>query len=90
MSIKFFEKNNLIIGAGLLFIWIVSFIFDKGLAVGLGLLTVLSVITVLVLYKIGFRDKKVYWLFLIVLVIHLGTTLFMHYADFQPFSDPTL
>jgi hypothetical protein len=81
--------------------FIISTLFlflDKGLAVGFGLLFILSLITFFVLDKLRFKDiagkssasngasKKIYWLFLIVLVVHLGTTLFMHYADFQPFS----
>ena len=60
--------------------------FDKSLTVGLLLLVILSTITFFVLYKLDFKDKKIYLLFLIVLAIHLCTTLFMYYTNFQPFS----
>ncbi len=84
---KIFSIKNKFGIAGVLFIILIaSFFFDKGLAIGLGLLIILSGITFLTLNKLGFKDRKVYLLFLIVLAIHLGTTLFMHYADFQPFS----
>ena len=83
---NFLIENKLAIVGILLFILVVSFFFDKGLPIGLGLLFILSGITFFVLNKLGFKDKKIYLLFLIVLAIHLATTLFMHYANFQPFA----
>ena len=83
---SFSIKNKLIGIASLTIILVGFFFFDKGLSVGLGLLFILTAITFLILHKFGFRNKRIYFLFLIVLAIHLCTTLFMHYADFQPFS----
>ncbi len=82
----FFIKNTLVFVAILLVMLIASFFFDRALCVGIVLLMALSGITFFVLYKLGFRDKKLYWLFIITLAIHLGATLFMHYDNFQPFS----
>ena len=81
---KFLTDKKIIIA--ILTVILLAYFFDKGLSAGLGLLLVLSAITFFILNKLGFKDKKIYLLFLIALTIHLGTTLFMHYADFQPFS----
>jgi hypothetical protein len=63
-----------------------AYFFDKGLFFGLILIGILSGATFFVINKLGLKDKKIYWLFLVVLSIHLGATLFMYYAHFQPFS----
>jgi hypothetical protein len=84
---KFLTDKKIMIAIFLLLaVILLAYFFDKGLSIGLGLILALSAITFFVLNKLGFKDKKIYLLFLIVLAIHLGTTLFMHYADFQPFS----
>jgi len=67
----------------------VSCFFDKGLAVGLGLILVLSLAVFFILSKLGFKNKNLYVLFLTVVAMHLLITLFMHYANFQPFSGGT-
>lgn len=85
-TVNFKDKKNIILLVLLFLILSAAFFFDKGLSVGLSLLVILSGIVFLVLNKLGFKDKKIYLLFLIVLAIHLYTTLFMHYANFQPFS----
>lgn len=61
-------------------------IFDKGLASGLFLVLLLSGITFFILLKIGVKSKRLYLLFLITFLIHLGATLFLHYTHFQPFG----
>jgi len=83
MKLLFNKKTAIIIFV--LFVAIIYF-FDKGLSVGLFLLGVLSLGTLLILKKLGFKDKRIYLLFFIALAIHLGVTLFMHYANFQPFG----
>ena len=83
---KFLANQKTAIVLTLLAVIFLAYFFDKGLSVGLGLVLVLSSATLFVLNKLGFRDKKIYLLFLIALAIHLGATLFMYYADFQPFS----
>ena len=60
--------------------------FDKALAIGLVFLTLLIGATVWVLLKKGVQRKEVYLLFFLVLLIHLAAVLFVHYANFQPFS----
>jgi len=105
----FFEKNKWEALGIFLFILVILSFFDKGLAMGFGLLFILSIISFFILNKLGFKDlpapaglpdqssqsganaggqagKKIHLLFLIVLAIHLATTLFMHYANFQPFA----
>lgn len=59
---------------------------DMGLAAGFILLGFLFGITFLILLRIGIKSKTIYLLLLIALAIHLSATLFIHYADFQPFS----
>lgn len=82
------NKKNIWIGLYLLII-VVAFFIDKGLSIGFCVLSFLAAISILFLYKLGLRDKKIYLLFLIVLAIHLGSTMFMYYANFQPFSGGT-
>ena len=60
--------------------------FDKALGAGLLMVFFLSLITYLVLYKFGLKDKRMFQLFLIVLFIHLAAVMFIFYADFQPLS----
>ena len=84
--INIFKKSALCAGIiSLLLIGLISF-FDIGLAVGLLLLIFLIAVTFLILLKAGFRDKKLYLLFLIALSIHLSATLFIYYANFRPFG----
>ena len=56
------------------------------LTVGLLLLVFLSSITFLILLKSGYKDKKLYLLFIIALLIHLFVMLFLYYANFRPFG----
>jgi len=67
------------------FLGIIS-LFDKSLAAGILLIICLTIITFLILYKTGTREKILFLLFLITLFIHLIAVLFIHYANFQPFS----
>lgn len=60
--------------------------FDKILAIGIILIVFLTLITFLVLSKIGMKSKTLCFLFLIALLIHLMAVLFIYYAHFQPFS----
>jgi hypothetical protein len=83
---KFKDKKNIVLLFAIIVVLLATFFFDKGLSVGLILLIILSGITFFVLNKLGFKNKRIYILFLIVLAIHLSFTLFMHYTNFQPFS----
>lgn len=77
-------KNKIIlfilIGLGL-----ISFL-DKALALGLLLVFFLSIITFLILLKIGIKDQELYIIFLITLLIHLAAVLFIYYTEFKPFG----
>jgi len=82
---KFNRKN--LIGIILFIITIIAIaFFDKALAVGIILIGLLTVITFLILSKTKTKSKTICLLFLIVLLIYLGTVLFVYYANFQPFS----
>jgi len=86
-NMKLFNDQNLLIGLiSLLPVLLFISLFDNKLSIGLGLLAVLSYITFFIFSKFGLKDKKIYLLFFIVLVIHISATLFMYYANFQPFS----
>lgn len=80
------KKLSFYTGIVLLVILGAAFLFDRALGVGLLLVTLLTIITFLIIYKNGAKNRVLYILFLIVLFTHLGATLFFHYADFQPFS----
>jgi hypothetical protein len=60
--------------------------FDKELAIGFLFLLFLSVSTIFALFKSGIRDKKIYIIFAITLLIHSGVALFIYYANFNPFG----
>ena len=79
------KKIVFIIIAIILFLVIVSF-FDRALAIGIFLLFLLTGITLLILSRVGVKDKVLIFLFLITLLIHLFATLFVHYAHFYPFG----
>lgn len=79
------KKFSIIFLLGLLTLGCI-FLFDKGMAVGLGLVCVLSVGTFFVLWKSNVRGKKVYALFVLALLIHIAAALFIYIFDFQPFS----
>ncbi len=85
--IKICLQNKIILPALTALILVATFFFDSGLSIALGLLVILSSTTVIILKKFGFKDRNMYILLALVLAIHLGATLFMHYTDFQPFSD---
>jgi len=79
------SKKDTIMSWAVLILVIIAY-FDIGLAVGLLLLVILTAGTFMVLYKIGFRDKQLYLLLTIALLIHLSAALFINYANFQPFG----
>jgi len=72
----------------ILFIIIIGIIafFDMTLAVGIILISFLTLIIFLILSKTGTKSKTLCLLFFIALLIHFGAVLFIHYAHFQPFS----
>ena len=82
---KYILKYKKFVICAILFFIVIAF-FDKVLAVGILFIAFLTVITFLILKRIGFKTKRIYILFLIALLIHLGAVLFLYYADFQPFS----
>ena len=61
-------------------------IFDKGLAMGLIVLAFSMGITLFSAYKLKIESKALILLILVVLAVHLGAVLFIHYFNFQPFS----
>ena len=73
------------IGISIIILGLIT-ILDKGLAVGLLFIALLTGITFVIISKIKTETKTLYLLFLITLLIHLGVVLFIHYAHFQPFS----
>jgi len=93
-SIKNYIKCSQLIKKPIIKIGIVFFIIfligmfflDKALVIGILFITFLTAITFLILSKTRIRSKTLYLLFVIALLIHLGTVLFIHYANFQPFS----
>lgn len=86
MNLLSVKKMKILLILSSVVLLIVDF-FDKGLFAGIVMIVVLSVITFFALNKIGNGDKKIYLLFLVVLVVHTAAALFMHYAKFQPFGD---
>lgn len=87
---KFLEfKKTLIFKIVLisLLLFLGMFFLDKILAVGVLFIAFLTTITFLILSKVKIRNKNLYLLFLITLLIHLAVVLFIYYANFQPFSD---
>ena len=64
---------------------VISF-FDKALAVGLLFLLFLVIATIFIIRKTGIKDKKLYTVFFIALLIHLGAMLFIYYGHFRPFG----
>lgn len=56
------------------------------LLVALGVLGVLSGLTLLVLRKLRLLHKSLLLLFGLALAVHLASALFIHYADFYPFG----
>ncbi len=60
--------------------------FDEALAIGLFSLIILSSATIFLLYGFGVRDKNIYIVFLIGLLVHLGATLFLYWTGFKPFG----
>lgn len=85
------SKKNRIIGvlAISLITLIGIFLFDHALALGLILLTILMSATSFAIWKLQLFRKELFFLILIVLVVHVGAVLFINYADFQPFSGGT-
>ncbi len=75
--------------AGILFfaiaIGVISF-FDIVLTVGILFIIFLTVITALVLFKIGIKGRALFFLLLVTFLVHFAAVLFVHYANFQPFS----
>ena len=64
---------------------LVSF-FDKELFVGLLLILFLTIATFFIMYKTGVKDKTIYIVFLIGLLVHFVAVLFIYYFNFKPFG----
>ncbi len=88
LSILRTDKKILFILFLVLLILISAVFSNWEIAVGLMLILFLSIITFLVLFKIGVRDKEVYQLFLIAFLIHLFASLLIfyiiYYTSFRP------
>lgn len=85
MNLKLRRKNILYI-AGVLLFGFLLFFLDKVLAIGVSFLILLFLITFLMLFKIGLKDRMLFRLLFFVILVHLIAVLFIHYANFQPFS----
>ncbi len=68
-------------------ILLVARYFDRALFFGIALVAVLTLITLGIFYVCGIRDKRLYGLFFLTLVIHAAAVLFFYYAKFQPFGE---
>lgn len=85
---KFLEDKKKLTKAILVFLILVTGIsfFDRVLANGVVFIAFLTALSFFILSRIGIKDRTIYLLFLITLLIHLAAVLFIHYAGFQPFS----
>ena len=54
--------------------------------IGIFIIAALSFLVFLLINKIGIKDKKIYLLFLIAILIHLLAVVFIYYANFYPFG----
>ncbi|MCP6726784.1 MAG: glycosyltransferase family 39 protein [Patescibacteria group bacterium] len=73
----------------LLFLLVVigaAFLVELALGIGLMMLFLLSAGTFVVLKRIGVVRKHLVILFMVVFLVHLAATLFIHYAEFYPFG----
>lgn len=69
-----------------LFVLVLISFLDKELAAGLLLLYFLCLATFFILWKKGIKDKKLYLVLLIALLVHLSVVLFIYYSGFRPFA----
>ena len=60
--------------------------FDKGLAVGLLFLLLLSIGTIFFISKTGIKDGNIGSIFFLAIMVHLGAALFIYYGNFKPFG----
>ena len=65
--------------------YLISF-FDKASATGFLLLLFLTFATFFIIYKTGVKDRGIYMVFLMAILVHLGAVLFIYYSDFKPFG----
>lgn len=61
-------------------------IFDNALALSIILVIFFSLITLFLLHFQKYKEKTLCRLFLIVIFIHFGLVLFLHYTQFYPFG----
>jgi len=61
-------------------------VLDNALALSIVLLIFLSLVTFFLLHFQRFKERNLYQLFLIVILIHFGLVLFLHYTQFYPFG----
>lgn len=67
-------------------LFLIVFLLDRILAVGLLFLCFLIFSTFLFFKKIAVNDKKLYALIFIGLLVHLSVALFIYYTNFKPFN----
>jgi len=79
------EKRFKLIAVFFIVLILVAF-FDRTLVIGLIFLAFLFTITYLILEKLKIGGRKLFWLLVIVFIIHLIATIAFYYFDFQPFS----
>src|SRR3989344_3725929 len=66
-------------------LYAISF-FDKALSIGLFFLLLLFFATIFLLYGFGVRDKNIYIVFLMGLLVHLGVALLLYWTGLKPFG----
>ncbi|MSU54598.1 MAG: hypothetical protein EXS48_02040 [Candidatus Staskawiczbacteria bacterium] len=81
--LDFFKKYIWFLAGALLLICLLAF-FDVAMATGLSLLVFLTMLTFIVLYQCNIRDKRLYRMLLIALVVHSFVVAVLHYTGFNP------
>lgn len=61
-----------------------TFFLGKGFVAGFSLLFLLVVVTFIVLLKLNIRNKELYLILVIAVLLHLLSVLFIHYTEFRP------
>ena len=67
-------------------ILLMALFFDKLLALSVIIITLLSFFSFLIARKLGIKDRKIYLIYLIAILIHLSAAVFIYYANFYPFG----
>ncbi|MBI2578019.1 MAG: hypothetical protein HYV77_04275 [Candidatus Wildermuthbacteria bacterium] len=80
------RKHPFALPVAALALWLIVFLLDQGVGFGLLVIAILSVLMFFFFWKYFTRESLACYLFFVVLGIHVAAVLFIHYAQFQPFS----